>query len=1220
MNKNSKKLHTKYSKILFALLFLFVSFLFSNKAEAGLFTKLFDFDGANGQNPWGSLIEVGSKLYGVTSSGGANGRGVIFEYSTSTNSITQQFDFTGTNGRSPYGSLISVGDKLYGMTSSGGANGRGVIFEYSTTTNSITQQFDFEDTNGSYPNGSLIAVGDKLYGITYSGGANNYGVIFEYSTTTNSITQQFDFEDTNGSYPQYGSLIAIGDKLYGMTESGGANNYGVIFEYSTTTNSITQQFDFTGTNGRSPYGSLISVGDKLYGMTSSGGANGRGVIFEYSTTTNSITQQFDFEDTIGSYPDGSLIAVGDKLYGMTYYGGANDYGVIFEYSTTTNSITTTTSFTGTNGSYPYGSLIAVGDKLYGMTSSGGANDYGVIFEYQNSNAKSITVNSLDDDGEGCTIEKCTLRDAIATSTTWWDIITFDPSLTSGGPAVITLESTIEIDHALIISGPGAELLTIDGNSEHMMIYISDGFVNISDLTFANGFNDYDYTGAVENYGDDPLTIDNCIFTNNDSDGNYGGAIYNYEADLTITNSTFTGNVSHAGGAIYSNGGDLTIENSTFSNNSAPDNYGGAIYYNGSDNLTITNSTFVNNTDSDHGSIESYADLTTITNSTFYNDDPEKYNGIYLGGDSLLTNNIFYSVVDNNCNSTDYTSGGHNIDSGTSCGFSEEGDVSGLPDAYENLFTFNGDNGSYPYGSLIAVGDKLYGMTEGGGANDYGVIFEYSTTTNSITQQFDFEDTNGSDPGGSLIAVGDKLYGMTYSGGANGYGVIFEYSTTTNSITQQFDFEDTNGSNPYGSLIAVGDKLYGMTGSGGANGYGVIFEYSTTTNSITQQFDFEDTNGSSPVVSLISVGDKLYGMTNGGGATGYGVIFEYDPADNTSTVLYNFTHDNGENYPYGDLLLIGNKLYGMTSDEDINGYGNIFSYDLDFVASPFLDPLGLQDNGGPVPTVALVAGSIAINAGASGESIPTTDARGTARVGATDIGAYEYVPTTATPRSGGRRRIEYIPPTEIENFFNSITTTETNISVSTSTSTPTVLLPTVTIEPTSSVNTSKITKTLSFGMTDPEVIILQKILSSLGLFNHEPTGYFGKITQDAVRAYQKLNKLSTVGIVGPLTMYLLNNESISTITPVIQKDNISTYNFTRDLEFGSIGDDVKALQKYLNTHGFIVSTTGAGSIGNETTKFGSATKSALIKFQKAKGITPTTGYFGQKTRTYIKNNI
>jgi hypothetical protein len=46
--------------------------------------------------------------------------------------------------------------------------------------------------------------------------------------------------------------------------------------------------------------------------------------------------------------------------------------------------------------------------------------------------------------------------------------------------------------------------------------------------------------------------------------------------------------------------------------------------------------------------------------------------------------------------------------------------------------------------------------------------------------------------------------------------------------------------------------------------------------------------------------------------------------------------------------------------------------------------------------------------------------------------------------------------------------------------------------------------------------------------------------------------------------------------------------TRDLELGMEGEDVRTLQKYLNTHGYIIAQTGPGSPNNETTRFGPAT--------------------------------
>lgn len=79
-------------------------------------------------------------------------------------------------------------------------------------------------------------------------------------------------------------------------------------------------------------------------------------------------------------------------------------------------------------------------------------------------------------------------------------------------------------------------------------------------------------------------------------------------------------------------------------------------------------------------------------------------------------------------------------------------------------------------------------------------------------------------------------------------------------------------------------------------------------------------------------------------------------------------------------------------------------------------------------------------------------------------------------------------------------------------------------------------------------------------------------------------------------------------------------FNRNLTIGSQGDDVRALQVFLNTHGYVLASTGPGSSGNETSVFGGLTRSALIKYQQAKGISPAAGYFGPLTRAAVRAEL
>ncbi|MBT4153501.1 MAG: hypothetical protein HOE53_02520 [Candidatus Magasanikbacteria bacterium] len=112
----------------------------------------------------------------------------------------------------------------------------------------------------------------------------------------------------------------------------------------------------------------------------------------------------------------------------------------------------------------------------------------------------------------------------------------------------------------------------------------------------------------------------------------------------------------------------------------------------------------------------------------------------------------------------------------------------------------------------------------------------------------------------------------------------------------------------------------------------------------------------------------------------------------------------------------------------------------------------------------------------------------------------------------------------------------------------------------------------------------------------------------------------------ITLQVLTEESELTIpveelpstpvspTPVVPKEP-AVFTFTRNLSLGMQGTDVQELQKYLNTKGFAVAQAGYGSAGNETTYFGNATKSALIKYQTEYQL-PAYGYFGDLTRTFI----
>jgi len=79
-------------------------------------------------------------------------------------------------------------------------------------------------------------------------------------------------------------------------------------------------------------------------------------------------------------------------------------------------------------------------------------------------------------------------------------------------------------------------------------------------------------------------------------------------------------------------------------------------------------------------------------------------------------------------------------------------------------------------------------------------------------------------------------------------------------------------------------------------------------------------------------------------------------------------------------------------------------------------------------------------------------------------------------------------------------------------------------------------------------------------------------------------------------------------------------FTTPLFYSEKHIQVKTLQQFLNNYGYPVDGTGAGSLGKETSYFGKATREALIKFQKDKGIMPAIGNFGPTTRAVVNEML
>jgi len=202
--------------------------------------------------------------------------------------------------------------------------------------------------------------------------------------------------------------------------------------------------------------------------------------------------------------------------------------------------------------------------------------------------------------------------------------------------------------------------------------------------------------AIDNFG--TVTVTNSTFSQNTvgistnsatvivDDGNFfrNGTGINSGGTVTVTNSTFGGNSGASGsggdGAAINSSGSLTVANSTFSGNTATNN-GGAIFASGA--TTVSDSTFFGNTTGTSGAggaidVVGSGSLDVI-NCTLSG------NGAHAGAaiannasgpvtvvNSILANpSISLSLPGGNCSGT-ITDDGHNIDDGTTCGFTGTG--------------------------------------------------------------------------------------------------------------------------------------------------------------------------------------------------------------------------------------------------------------------------------------------------------------------------------------------------------------------------------------------------------------------------------------------------------------------------------------------------------------------------------------------------------------------
>jgi uncharacterized repeat protein (TIGR03803 family) len=250
-----------------------------------------------------------------------------------------------------------------------------------------------------------------------------------------------------------------------------------------------------------------------------------------------------------------------------------------------------------------------------------------------------------------------------------------------------------------------------------------------------------------------------------------------------------------------------------------------------------------------------------------------------------------------------------------------------------IHVFSGADGANPAGALLLDGKgNLYGTTAGGSLSPYGLAFELSPQANgSWTETVLHTFTGGQDgnvPHGAIaLDAQGNLYGSTNGGGANNSGVVYELSPQSNGTWTEAILHAFGGSGdtgvPFGGVTmdSHGNLFGSVTSGGGTNNLGAVYELVPNgsgqwTETIIHSFSTGD--GASPQSPLaLDSSGNLYGTTlNEGGAFRYGgTVFKLSPGSGgtwTYSVLHAFGKGNDGYDATAVTLDAKGNLYGTTT--------------------------------------------------------------------------------------------------------------------------------------------------------------------------------------------------------------------------------------------------------------------------------------------------------------------
>jgi len=137
--------------------------------------------------------------------------------------------------------------------------------------------------------------------------------------------------------------------------------------------------------------------------------------------------------------------------------------------------------------------------------------------------------------------------------------------------------------------------------------------------------------------------------------------------------------------------------------------------------------------------------------------------------------------------------------------------------------------------------------------------------------------------------------------------------------------------------------------------------------------------------------------------------------------------------------------------------------------------------------------------------------------------------------------------------------------------------------------------LTTGMTNPAVVRVQKALGVT-----PASGYFGPLTLQAVKTYQRQHAIPATGVVGPLTWASLTSKTVAAKQPKKAAKKHATKHKKKHHK------KTKKKTASVTTNPYAAATLQYGDKG-----------AAVLYLQKALDVQPQTGFFGPITESFVK---